>query len=86
MRTLVERANDDSYPRRIAESGDLKGLHGSVPEKFTMERTCGRFCTSCVLPSDKCREVDALPATRPLPITGPGALMSRLRPAEPTAH
>src|SRR5687768_4227283 len=67
--------------RRITDGGGLKGLQGSVPEKFTTETTCGWFCASCALLSDKYREVNDLPATRPQPITGLGALMSRLRPA-----
>lgn len=85
MRTIIERANDDSYLRHIADGGGLRGLHGAIPKEFTTTTTCGGFCASCSLLSEKYRETNGLPAARPLPIIGPDALTARLHPAE-TAH
>ncbi|MFF3431350.1 hypothetical protein [Streptomyces sp. NPDC002602] len=77
LRTIIERANDDSYLRRIPDGGGLRGLHGAVPKEFTTATTCGGFCPSCSLLSEKYRETNSLSAARPLPIIGPDALTAR---------
>ncbi|WP_327415999.1 SPASM domain-containing protein [Streptomyces sp. NBC_01233] len=86
MRTILTRANDDAYLRTIADGGGLKGLHGAVPQEFTTRTTCGGFCSSCALLSDKYREVNGIPAMESLPVIGQDALMSRLRSTTPVPH
>ncbi|MFD9517873.1 hypothetical protein [Streptomyces sp. NPDC059979] len=81
LRTIVERANDDTYLRLIADGGGLKGLHGAVPDEFTEATACGGFCASCGLLSDKFRKVNAMAAPVPLPVIPEQQLMSRLRRA-----
>ncbi|MEV6810380.1 hypothetical protein [Streptomyces sp. NPDC051132] len=78
LRTIIQRANSDSYLRLIADGGGLKGLHGQVPDQFTEQTTAGGFCASCTLLSGQFREVNGLPEATPLPVIPPQALMTRL--------
>ncbi|OKK11115.1 hypothetical protein AMK16_32920 [Streptomyces sp. CB00455] len=80
LRTIIQRANDDTYLRLIADGGGLKGLHGAVPDDFTETTACGGFCASCGLLSDKFREVNGLPAPKALPIITGQQLVAPLPP------
>ncbi|KDN85672.1 4Fe-4S cluster-binding domain-containing protein [Kitasatospora cheerisanensis] len=68
LRTIVERANDSEYLQLIAAGGGLKGLHGAVAAEFTENTTCGGFCDSCGLLSDRFRAERGLPPAKPLPV------------------
>ncbi|MEV7618256.1 hypothetical protein [Streptomyces sp. NPDC089799] len=83
LRTIMARANQDGYLRRIADGGGLKGLHGVVPAQFTEETTSGGFCASCSLLSGEYREINGLPAAATLPVIAPEALTARLRTQTP---
>lgn len=86
LRTIIDRANDDTYLRLIADGGGLKGLHGAVPAEYTEQTTCSGFCSSCTLLSDKFRETNGLPETTPLPVIPEHELTSRLRTGVPAGR
>lgn len=81
LRAIVERANDSDYLQAIAGGGGLKGLHGRVSADFTETTTCGGFCQSCGLLSDRFRAESGLPPATALPVIPTRDLRRRLAPA-----
>ncbi|MGW3042874.1 SPASM domain-containing protein [Kitasatospora sp. NPDC001159] len=78
LRAIIERANNSEYLRTIANGGGLKGLHGKVSAEFTQNTTCGGFCDSCGLLSDRWRTERGLLPVVPLPIIPTQDLLRRL--------